>query len=162
MKRKDLTMRLAGILIVGVLLCAGVGEARAQDAEAEKTIIGNERTATDAFYKGNVAAFTGVVATDGWGIDSMMGRAPVADLVKDFAAATKDVKVSSWDITESKFQWPNATTAIHTYKWTGKGTDHGQPIPSPIWASTVWTKKDGKWMAIFHQETAAPPPSAKP
>jgi len=154
-------MRLAGSLVIGVLLCAGAGELWAQDADAEKTIIANERTATEAYAKGNVAAFTGVVATDGWAIDSMMGRAPVADLVKDFAAATKEVKISSWDITESKFQWPNATTAIHTYKWTGKGTDHGQPIPSPTWASTVWTKKDGKWMAIFHQESAAPPASAK-
>ena len=155
-------MRLTGVLVAGVLLCVGGTEVRAQDAQAEKAIIANERTATDAFTKGNVAAFTGVVATDGWAIDSMIGRAPVADLVKDFAAITKELKISTWDITESKFQWPNATTAIHSYKWTGKGTDHGQPVASPVWASTVWTKKDGKWMAVFHQESAAPAPAAKP
>jgi hypothetical protein len=153
-------MRLTGVLVVGALLCAGAGEVRAQDAQAEKTIMANERTATDAFTKGNVAAFSGVVASDGWAIDSMMGRAPVADLVKDFAAITKELKIASWDITESKFQWPSATTAIHSYKWTGKGTDHGKPIVSPVWASTVWVKKDNKWMAVFHQESAAPPAAA--
>ena len=39
------------------------------------------------------------------------------------------------------------------------------PIPSPTWASTVWTNKGGKWMAVFHQETAAmpaPTAAAKP
>ena len=54
-------------------------------------------------------------------------------------------------------------TALVLYKWTGAGTMMGQPVPSPTYASTVWTKKGGKWVAIFHQETTAatPPPAAK-
>jgi ketosteroid isomerase-like protein len=154
-------MRVTGIVIAGALLCAGTGEVRAQDAQAEKTIIANERAASDAFNKGDVKAFTAVVSTDGWAVDSAMGREPVANLVKDFAAITKELKISSWDISESKVQWVGATTAIHSYKWTGSGTDHGKPVQSPVWASTVWTKKDGKWMAVFHQESAAPT-AAKP
>lgn len=154
-------MRLTGILVAGILLSAGAGVARAQDAQAEKTIIANERAATDAFTKGNVTAFSAVVAADGWAVDSVMGRSPVADLVKDFAAATKELKLTSWDITESRIQWADANTAVHSYKWSGKGTDHGKPVVSPVWASTVWTKKSGKWIAIFHQESAAPPAGAK-
>ena len=149
-------MKLTAMALSG-LLCIGTGIAVAQDAQAEKTIIANERAATEAFAKGNVTAFSAVVATSGWAIDSVMGRAPVADLVKDFAAATKEVKITTWDISESKFMWADPNTAVHMYKWTGKGTDHGKPVVSPIWASTVWTKKDGKWMAIFHQESPAPP-----
>jgi len=153
-------MKLTAILVAG-LLCASAGTAGAQDAQAEKTIIANERAATEAFAKGNVTGFSAVVATSGWAIDPVIGRAPVADLVKDFAAATKDFKVTSWDISDSKFMWADPSTAIHSYKWTGKGTDHGKPIVSPVWASTVWTKKDGKWTAIFHHESPAPP-AAKP
>jgi hypothetical protein len=154
-------MRLTGIVVAGVLLCAGAGAALAQDAQAEKTIIANERAVNDAFAKGNAAAFTAQVDGNGWAIDPTMGRAPVADLVKDFAAITKELKISSWDITESKVMWADATTAIHSYKWTAKGTDHGKPVLSPVWASTVWTKKDGKWMAIFHHESPAPPAAPK-
>jgi len=149
-------MKLTAMALSG-LLCIGTGIAVAQDAQAEKTIIANERAATEAFAKGNVSGFSAVVATSGWAIDPVMGRAPVSDMVKDFAAATKDVKITTWDISESKFMWADPNTAVHMYKWTGKGTDHGKPIASPIWASTVWTKKDGKWMAIFHQESPAPP-----
>ncbi len=154
-------MRLMQIFVVSVFVCAGAGVLRAQDPQAEKTIIANERAVSEAFAKGNAAGFTAHVSSDGWAIDSMMGRAPVADLVKDFAAITKEMKISSWDISDSKIQWADATTAIHSYKWTGKGTDHGKPVVSPVWASTVWTKQNGKWTAVFHPESPAPPATAK-
>jgi len=54
---------------------------------------------------------------------------------------------------------------LHLYRWTGKGTYQGQPLPSPTYASTVWANKGGKWQAVFHQETNAmtpPPAAAKP
>jgi hypothetical protein len=150
------------VLMIGVAIAAGVGYVRAQDAQAEKTIIANERAVNDAVAKGTVAGFKQHVAADGWAIDPMTGRAPVADFIKDFAAMTKDMKITSWDITDSKVQWVDANTAVHSYKWTGKGTYQGQPVPSPTWASTVWTKKNGQWMAVFHQESIPPPaPPAK-
>jgi hypothetical protein len=125
----------------------------AQDAQAEKTIIANERAVNDAVVKGNLAGFKEHVAADGWTVEAQGGRAPVSEFLKQFDAMTKDTKISSWDITESKVQWVDANTAIHSYKWTGSGTAQGQPIPSPVWASTVWSKKGGKWMAVFHQES---------
>jgi hypothetical protein len=37
-----------------------------------------------------------------------------------------------------------------------------QPVPPMTYASTVWTERNGKWVAVFHQESAAaPPPPAK-
>ena len=149
-------------VLIAVTLAAGWSSAAwAQDAQAEKTIIAAERAVNDAFAKGSAAAFKEHVLVEGWAIDAMMGRAPVADLVKDFAAITKEMKVSSWDLSDSKIQWVDANTAVHSYKWTGKGTYQGQPMPEMNWCSTVWTKKSGKWMAAFHQETV-PMPGAAP
>jgi len=153
-------MKLTAMALSG-LLCIGTGIAAAQDAQAEKTIIANERAVNDAFAKGDSAAFKALVAADGWAVDSVIGRAPVADMLKDFAGLTKELKIASWDITESKIVWVDATTAIHSYKWTAKGTDHGKPLVSPVWASTVWTKKSGKWMALFHHESPLPAADAK-
>lgn len=153
-------MKLLRVLMAGAMIAGGTTYAAAQDAQAEKTIIANERAVNDAVAKGNLAAFKEHVAAGGSTIDPMMGYMTVAAFVKDFEAMTKDMKVASWDITESKFQWADANTAVHVYKWTGKGTMQGQPMPSPVLCSTVWTKKDGKWTAVFHQETlvATPPP----
>jgi hypothetical protein len=156
-------MKLVRVLMVGVLIACGTTYAWAQDAQAEKTIIANERAISAAFAKGNLAAFKEHVAMDGFAIDPMMGPMSVAEFVKQFDAMAKDMKIESWDIADSKLQWVDANTAVHYYKWTGKGTMQGQPIPSPTWCSTVWTKKNGKWTATFHQETLvvpAPKPAA--
>ena len=39
----------------------------------------------------------------------------------------------------------------------------GQAMPSPVWASTTYANRGGKWVAIFLQETipSPPPPPAK-
>jgi ketosteroid isomerase-like protein len=136
---------------VTVLVVAG--PLRAQDAKAEKTIIANERAVNGAFAKGDQAAFKEHVSPDGWSIDPMGSRSSVADLLKDWDKMVKGLKISSWDITDTHTIWVNPTTAVLTYKWTGKGTYEGQPVPSPLWCSTVWANKGGKWMAVFHQET---------
>ena len=154
-------MKLMTILLAGAIVAVGAKSARAQDPQAEKTIIANERAVNDAVAKANVAGFKQHVSADGWSVDGMMGRMAVADFIKDFDKMAKDMKVSSWDITDSKVQWVDANTAVHTYKWAGQGTYQGQPIPSPVWASTVWTKKNGKWMAVFHQESASMPQPKK-
>jgi hypothetical protein len=150
-------MKLVTIAVAGVFIALGAGYARAQDPQAEKTIIANERAVNEAVAKGNAAGFKQHVAPDGWSLDGMTGRMAVADFLKDFDKMTKEMKLTSWDITDSKVQWVDANTAVHTYKWTGEGTYQGQPMPSPVWASTVWTKKNGKWTAVFHQESPSMP-----
>ena len=150
-------MKLMSMTVAAVLMALGAGAALARDAQAEKTIIANERAVNEAVAKGNVAGFKQHVAEDGWSVDGMMGRMAVADFLKDFETMTNDMKMSSWDISDSRIQWVDANTAVHSFKWTGKGTYKGEPIPSPVWMSTVWTKKNGKWMAVFHQESATMP-----
>ena len=154
-------MKLVRMLMVGAVMMVGITAIAAQDATAEKALIANERAVNEAVAKGNLAGFKQYVAADGWAINPSMGRASIADFVKGFDAMVKDTKMESWDITDSKVQWVDANTAVHTYKWTGKGTYKGQPIPSPTWASTVWTKKNGKWSAVFHQESPEAAPAQK-
>lgn len=134
----------------------------AQDAATEKTLIANERAVIDAFAKGNRATFEKFVTRDGFGVDPMMGRMTNAETLKTFDQMTKDMKITSWTMTDEKVLWADANTAILNYTWSGKGTYQGQPIPSPTFASTVWTKRGGTWVAIFHQETSkvATPPAA--
>lgn len=154
-------MKVTRMLMVGVVMAAGVIGIRAQDASADKALIANERAINEAIGKGDLAGFKQYVAADGWTIDPAAGRAPVSDFVKGFDAMVKDTKMSSWNISDSKVQWVDANTAVHTYKWTGNGTYKGQKIPSPVWASTVWTKKSGKWTAVFHHESPDSPPAQK-
>ena len=130
----------AGCTSLALALCTTVYLA-AQDPAAEKTLIANERAVNEAVATGDLA---------------------VAEFIKTFPQMTKDMKIASWDISDFKTVWVDANTAVLTYKWTGKGTYQGQPIPSATWSSTVWTKRSGKWSAVFHQESAgAPAPAGK-
>ena len=151
-------------LIALLFLAMAVTPLLAQDAATEKTLIANERAVIDAFAKGNRATFEKFVTRDGFGVDPMMGRMTNAETLKTFDQMTKDMKITSWTMTDEKVLWADANTAILNYTWTGKGTYQGQAIPSPTFASTVWTKRGGNWVAIFHQETskvAASPTAGK-
>jgi len=63
---------------------------------------------------------------------------------------------------DTQVHWVDDKTAILTYTWMGNGTFKGEALPPTTFSSTTWTERNGKWVAIFHQESAAaPPPPAK-
>jgi len=116
----------------------------------DRALIANERKINEAVAKGDKTAFSALVAPNAWSIDS-------AGLMKvsDFAAALDQLKIQTWKLTDEKVSWVDANTAIVTSKWTGSGTFQNQPVPGTTYASTVWTKKGDKWVAVFHQESEA-------
>ena len=50
-------MKLFRILVAGAIIAGATSYAWAQDAQAEKTIVANERAVSAAFAKGDAAAF---------------------------------------------------------------------------------------------------------
>jgi uncharacterized protein DUF4440 len=127
-------------------------------AAIEKTLIANEQKINDAFSKKDIAFLKTVIEDTGVGID-MMGANTAAEMFKQLP--TMDMKITESALTNHKFIWVDANTVVMTYTWTGKGTMMGQPVPSPAYVSTVWTKRGNAWKAVFHQETIAGPPQKK-
>jgi hypothetical protein len=142
------------------------GAAGAQTAAVNRTavqaqIVANEKAISDAFAKGDVKAFHALVAPDGYSVDAtgIMKMGPDVDKMM------ADYKETSSTIDSSQFYWLNDATVVHMYRWSGKATFKGAPAPSPVWSSTVWMNKGGKWLAMFHQESVAmamPPVAPKP
>src|SRR5262249_31794165 len=133
-----MTLKSLGALAACVTLTLAVASSpAAQDAQAEKTLIANERAINEAIVKGDLATFKQHVAADAWSMEGMTGRMPVAEFIKAFPQMTKEAKIEAWDISDLKTVWVDSNTGVLTYKWTGKGTYQGKPIPSPLWASTV-------------------------
>ena len=123
----------------------------------DAALIANEHKVADALMKKDKATVTSLISTDGWSADGngFMKNA-------DFFAALDQLVIKNYRISEEKVVWVDANTAIVGYKWTGAGTFAGQPFPSSVYASTVWTKKGDKWVAVFHQETEVAKPAPKP
>jgi hypothetical protein len=63
--------------------------------------------------------------------------------------------IKSFNLSDWKLAKPTTTTALLTYKGTQQGTCGGAPVPSTVWASSLWVKRKEVWVAVFHQETAA-------
>jgi hypothetical protein len=148
-----LTSGLAAAQDVNELVPVAAYDPTAQAPERsalDKALIANERKVGDALMKKDRAAFTALVAMDGWSID---GNGLMKN--SEMAASVDKLVINNFAISDEKVTWVDANTAIVAYKWTGSGTYNGQPFPSPVYASTVWTKKGDKWVAVFHQESEA-------
>ena len=116
----------------------------------DKALIANERKIADALMKKDRATLTSLIAADGWSADATGFMK-----TSEFLGALDQLAIKHYQISDEKVAWVDANTAIVAYKWTGSGTFAGQPFPSTVYASTVWTKKGEKWVAVFHQETEA-------
>ena len=150
------------LVLIVVLIAAVSPQAQSPNrSAAEKQIVSLERALNDAFAKRDVGPFKTNVAPDAMQIDGA-GIAKVT--TPELEKMMKQVSIQSWAIDGSQFYWVDDNTVVHLYRWSGKGTAQGQPVPSPSWASTVWSNKSGKWQAVFHQETnavASPPATGK-
>ena len=122
----------------------------AEHSALDKALIANENKVADAMMKKDKAAFTSLVAANGWSVDGT-GIMKTSELT----GALDQLVIKSYKISGEQVSWVDANTAIVTYKWTGSGTFAGQPFPGTVYASTVWTKKADRWVAVFHQESAA-------
>jgi hypothetical protein len=142
----------AAVLTVG---CTAAALAQAgSKAAIEKTLIANENKVNEAVAKHDVKTFTDLVASDAMSADQS-GFMKVGDFVKSM----DQMKVNSWHIMSPQVVWVNDKTAVVGYTWMGSGTYQGQPFPETTYASTVWTERNGKWVAVFHQESPAAPPA---
>ena len=124
------------------------------NAAVEKAIVANENKVLDSIRKHDKAGFS-----------ALMGPGSIAEddsgfmTAEQFVPMMDQVNMTASKISDSKFVWADSSTVVHYYTWTGSGTMQGQSLKSPVYASTVWTKKGGNWVAVFHQETlvSAPP-----
>jgi hypothetical protein len=144
---------LAAVFLVSACAAAVHGQAGSK-AAIEKTLIDNENKINEAVAKNDVKTFLSFLAPE-----AVAGDTGGFMKASDFSKNLSQLKVTSWHIMDTKVVWAGDKTAVVTYTWMGAATYMKQPVPGVVYASTVWTERGGKWLAVFHQETpAAPPP----
>jgi ketosteroid isomerase-like protein len=132
--------------------------APADRAAVEKALIANEQKVSDAIAKGDVKTVQSLITADG-GSTSPEGFMPTSEFLKFVASG--QLKLTDYKLSDFHFVWADPNNAILSYTWTGKGTAMGQPVPPMMYASTVWTKRGGTWLAVYHHEAVAMPPPKK-
>ena len=136
-----------------ILLALAVIEAQEKTAvkptnATDKMLIANEHALLEAVAKADKGTFQSLVLPEGvW--TTKTGFIPLKLLVDGLG----DFQVTKWDIVNPHVTWLDKDSAILLYSWMGTGTFQNQPLASITLASTVWTKRNGKWLAVHHQET---------
>jgi hypothetical protein len=117
----------------------------------EETIISMEKRAWEAVKMRDAKAFSDLFAADGMMADSagFSNRA-------SFLQTLPELIISQYTLTDFKVMMIDKDSALITYKADVKGSFKGQAFPpNPAYVSSVWAKRGGKWMAVYHQETMA-------
>lgn len=135
---------------------------RATEAPApltEADAIAKEKAVWDVLKKKDYDAFANMLASDYTevGADGVYDKAGIVTYLKDLDFT--DATFSDWRLLQI-----NKNAAILMYNLTLKGKFKGEDIPAgPYRVGSAWANRDGKWMAIYYQETLAqtsPPPPA--
>lgn len=139
-------MKLKAFAFSALMLLAA-SAAFAQNAMATK-LMAAENKMLDDLTAGNKDAFFAVIAPGSWSLDEDGWMK-----IEDFKQAWDQLKIQSSKVSDMKVVPISVSSAIVTYKLEQKGSMAGQPFPSPVYASTTWVLKNGKWWAVFHQES---------
>lgn len=116
----------------------------------EATLIAREKEVWEFIKKKDVQGFSSALADDQLYVNGD-GVHTKAETVKSVAEGT----LSDYSLDEWKVLMIDKDTALVTYKVTVKGTVNGQEVSSVTRESTVWARRGGKWLGVFHQDTTA-------
>jgi hypothetical protein len=120
-------------------------------AQIQKHLVATEKKLWEAWKNKDPKPFQMAIAADGIGIGEM-GVTDKATLLKEIAAGGCDIK--SYNLTNFRLTMLDSDAAVLTYKGTIDGTCGGMAAP-PVWSSSTYVRRGGKWWAVAHQETPA-------
>ena len=126
----------------------------ADDAQVKAALIDLETKSWVAWKGHDGKYFDGFLSADHVevGFGGPIGKAMVVKGVAGPACT-----VESYEIGEMQFTRMAEDSAVLVYRAEQNTKCGGQPVPSPVWATSVYVKRDGKWLNFLYQHTAAAP-----
>lgn len=114
----------------------------------EDMLIAREKEILELIKKKDIQGFAAYLADDQLYVNDK-GIHTKAQALKSVAEGTLlEFALDDW-----KVLMVNKDTALLTYRVTSKGIVNGQEVSGVTRESTLWVKRGGKWLAVFHQDT---------
>jgi hypothetical protein len=142
------SIRVLTVILLG-LAATNAQENPSKPAGAnDEVLIANERALQNAVAKADKAAFASLVVPEGTWTTSQ-GFVPM-NLLEDGLDA---FQLRKWEIVNPHVTRLDNDSAVVLYAGTVTGTFGNQPLPPTMLSSTVWARRNGKWLAVHHQDT---------
>jgi hypothetical protein len=114
----------------------------------ESMIVASEQKVIDAIKSRNVEGFKAMVDQSGWLVTSQ-GTKQVSEITPQIFNPADTF--TDYRMENPKVMMLNKKMALLTYKSISAGMSGGKSMSETTYDSTLWVKRNGKWVAIFHQ-----------
>jgi uncharacterized protein (TIGR02246 family) len=148
-----MTRLIIVLLLVAVAGSVSLGQTR-RDSSIQAEIVALEKRAFEAWKNKDKKYFEENMSEDGQFLD-LNGVGAKAQYVK--AIIENNCTVGTYALDNTKVTTISKDVALLTYRYSHDAVCGGNPEVSPIWASTMYVKRGGKWLIAFHQEIPAAP-----
>jgi len=123
---------------------------QADKTALKETLMGLEKQSWEAWKKRDGKFFEGFLAEDHVevGMSGTATKAQIVGFVGSPICLVKSYKVDKFELTVF-----DANTALLTYYAEQDTTCNGAPVPSPVWTSSLYVKRGGRWLNALYQQT---------
>ena len=150
MEKKFILFCVTLIAVVSVCLAQASPAKPAKSASNETAITHLETSAWEAYKNKQADAFKKLMSEDYCG-EYAEGIKNLDREVADMAKAD----LRDYSLADMKVVFPSADVAVITYKTTIQQTSEGKDLSGTYNSGSIWVKKGGKWLEVFHTEVKA-------
>jgi len=139
------------MIAIGVSSVALGQTKMSKDSKVETQIIALEKAGWEAWKNKNAAWFQTNLAEDALQVNGG-GVLNKSQIVK---VSGTDCEVKSFSLDNFKFVMLNKDAALITFTGMQDGVCSGKTIPATVYSTSVYVKRDGKWLNALYTETPA-------
>ena len=159
MRNSGVTRSTLPVLTLALLMVA-LGYAQAQKGAEpasptradglQEQIVAQERAGLDALKTGDLTTFGASTADDAIFVDA---HGPASKV--EMMGHTAEFRLHDYTMADVRLVKLSPDSGLIVYTLTESGSSHGKDFTARVHVSSLWLKKDGKWLCEFSQETGA-------
>lgn len=139
------------ITLAALLLCATMAAYSTEPSSLLTSLAAKEHAVWTALQQKDVAGFKAMLVADCMQIDDTG-----INSCRDFAASIPDLDFTDAKLGDFRVLQPDLNTAVLIYHAIAHHAIKGTPMMEDLNMSTLRVKREGDWIAAFHQETPVP------
>jgi hypothetical protein len=148
----------AAINVTAPAVCYATPQSQTQSHTALEDAIGqrlitNERMSWELAIKGEAASYKAFHASDFF---TVSGTGVTNRALSETSAMDPNVHFDQCDLSGFDARFVAENAVLITYRVKAAGLDHGKAFQLDSYASSLWMKRNGKWLNVFYQSTPTP------
>ena len=114
-------------------------------------LIALEKQSWAAWQKMDAAFWRRFLSDDHIEVSGFVGATGKADVVRGISS--KVCKVNSYALDHFTFRRLDPNTAVLVYRAAQDTTCGGMKVPSPVWATSLYQLRGGRWQNVLYEHT---------